>query len=400
MLTGRDSRSHCTLHVRERPRDRGEHREIHSRQARWHEGRFERARRDRRRGDGPARVAAEGARQGKGRRRRRPRDRGVQVARHRGADAARERDPARSRMGHPRQQAAGEECRAADGLREDRLRRDAAPAGCRTCSTTGRSAGSRKRAPTASRSCSTTRPSTPRTINDHKHAWVERIGDECRANDIPFFLEFIGYEEGADEKGLEFAKKKPEIVTGSMAEFTKDRYGVDVMKVEVPINMKFVEGSAVVRRPEGLLEAGGDGLLPPLGGRRDQAVHLSLGRRQQRRSSPNRWSWRPRRAPGSRACCAAARPGRTGSRSTASRGRTRSGRGSTIEGVKNIENVNARLKPAHPVVRVLRGEVSRRARVAPWSRSLLSKSFSPRRAPRTQRTQSLGFALRPRRPLR
>src|SRR3954470_5761085 len=28
-------------------------------------------------------------------------------------------------------------------------------------------------------------------INDVKHAWVERIGDECRANDIPFFLEFV-----------------------------------------------------------------------------------------------------------------------------------------------------------------------------------------------------------------
>ena len=28
-----------------------------------------------------------------------------------------------------------------------------------------------------------------------------------------------------------------------MAEFTKDRYGVDVMKVEMPINMKFVEGT-------------------------------------------------------------------------------------------------------------------------------------------------------------
>ena len=80
-------------------------------------------------------------------------------------------------------------------------------------------------------------------INDFKHAWVERIGDECRANDIPFFLEFVGYEEGADEKGVEYAKRKPEIVTKTMAEFTKDRYGVDVMKVEVPINTKFVEGA-------------------------------------------------------------------------------------------------------------------------------------------------------------
>src|SRR5215468_4206227 len=86
-------------------------------------------------------------------------------------------------------------------------------------------------------------PDDPKEINDQKHAWVERIGDECRANDIPFFLEFVGYEEGADEKGLEFAKKKPHIVTESMREFTKDRYGVDVLKVEVPVNMKFVEGT-------------------------------------------------------------------------------------------------------------------------------------------------------------
>jgi tagatose 1,6-diphosphate aldolase len=88
-------------------------------------------------------------------------------------------------------------------------------------------------------------PFDPKDINDRKHAWVERIGDECRANDIPFFLEFVGYEEGADEKGLEYAKKKPEVVIGSMKEFCKDRYGVDVLKVEVPVNMKFVEGAKV-----------------------------------------------------------------------------------------------------------------------------------------------------------
>ena len=86
-------------------------------------------------------------------------------------------------------------------------------------------------------------PDDPKDVNDRKHAWVERIGDECRGNDIAFFLEFVGYEEGADEKGLEFAKKKPRIVTESMREFTKDRYGVDVMKVEVPINMKDVDGT-------------------------------------------------------------------------------------------------------------------------------------------------------------
>jgi tagatose 1,6-diphosphate aldolase len=86
-------------------------------------------------------------------------------------------------------------------------------------------------------------PFDPKEINDQKHAWVERLGDECRANDIPFFLEFVVYEEGADEKGFDFSKKKPKAVIESMREFTKDRYGVDVMKVEIPVNMQFVEGT-------------------------------------------------------------------------------------------------------------------------------------------------------------
>src|ERR1041385_5508967 len=49
-------------------------------------------------------------------------------------------------------------------------------------------------------------------INDKKHAWVERIGDECRGNDIPFFLEFVGYDDAMDDKSLEFSRRKQEIV--------------------------------------------------------------------------------------------------------------------------------------------------------------------------------------------
>jgi len=86
-------------------------------------------------------------------------------------------------------------------------------------------------------------PFDPPAINDIKHAWVERIGAECVANDVPFFLEFVGYEEGVDEKGFAFAKKKPQIVTGSMEEFSKPQYAVDVLKVEVPVNMAYVAGA-------------------------------------------------------------------------------------------------------------------------------------------------------------
>jgi tagatose 1,6-diphosphate aldolase len=86
-------------------------------------------------------------------------------------------------------------------------------------------------------------PFDPPDVNEIKHAWVERIGAECAGVDVPFFLELVGYEENGDEKSLGFAKKKPEIVSRSMAEFSKPQYGVDILKVEVPVNMAYVAGS-------------------------------------------------------------------------------------------------------------------------------------------------------------
>jgi len=86
-------------------------------------------------------------------------------------------------------------------------------------------------------------------VNDIKHAFVERIGAECEFLQIPFFLEFVGYDpKGGDEKGLEFAKLKPQVVIGSMLEFSKPQYHVDVLKVEVPVNLEYVEGSSVFKQ--------------------------------------------------------------------------------------------------------------------------------------------------------
>lgn len=91
-------------------------------------------------------------------------------------------------------------------------------------------------------------PFEDKDINDIKHAFIERIGAECETHDIPFFLEFVGYDhKGGDEKGLEYAKMKPEIVIGAMTEFGKPQYKVDMLKVEVPVNANFVEGSSVFK---------------------------------------------------------------------------------------------------------------------------------------------------------
>src|SRR6202049_4340596 len=85
-------------------------------------------------------------------------------------------------------------------------------------------------------------------VNDIKHAFIERIGAECETQEVPFFLEFVGYDpQGGDEKGFEFAKLKPQVVIKSMEEFSKPQYRVDVLKVEVPINANFVEGSKVFK---------------------------------------------------------------------------------------------------------------------------------------------------------
>lgn len=82
-------------------------------------------------------------------------------------------------------------------------------------------------------------------INDQKHAFVERIGSECIAEQMPFFLELVSYDaSGINEKSEEYAKIKPHKVNGMMKEFSVEKYHVDVLKVEVPVNMSFVEGYA------------------------------------------------------------------------------------------------------------------------------------------------------------
>lgn len=80
-------------------------------------------------------------------------------------------------------------------------------------------------------------------INLQKQAYIERIGSECVAEDIPFFLEILSYDETiSDSSSVAFAKVKPRKVNEAMRVFSDPRFGIDVLKVEVPVNMNFVEG--------------------------------------------------------------------------------------------------------------------------------------------------------------
>ncbi|KRM07149.1 tagatose 1,6-diphosphate aldolase [Liquorilactobacillus ghanensis DSM 18630] len=83
----------------------------------------------------------------------------------------------------------------------------------------------------------------PEEINRKKQAFVERVGAESAAAGLPFFLELMSYDAKiADTKSKEYAKVKPHKVNEMIKEFAKDRYLVDVLKVEVPVNMAYVAG--------------------------------------------------------------------------------------------------------------------------------------------------------------
>lgn len=94
-------------------------------------------------------------------------------------------------------------------------------------------------------------------INKKKQRFIERLGSECQGEDLPFYLELLSYDaEISDTTSKSYAKLKPKKVINMMKEFSKTQYKVDVLKVEVPVNMKYVEGfgeeDAVYTRGEAL----------------------------------------------------------------------------------------------------------------------------------------------------
>ena len=86
-------------------------------------------------------------------------------------------------------------------------------------------------------------PDDPKHVNEIKHAWVERIGDECRANDIPVLPRVRRLPGRRRREGPRLCQEETAYRHREHARVLKDRYGVDVLKVEVPVNMKFVEGT-------------------------------------------------------------------------------------------------------------------------------------------------------------
>lgn len=83
-------------------------------------------------------------------------------------------------------------------------------------------------------------PDASEGVRRHQQDLVQQVGEECARADMPFLLELVSYaleEESADTH--EFARKKPDLVIRSAAEFSKPHYQVDILKLEFPADLKW-----------------------------------------------------------------------------------------------------------------------------------------------------------------
>tara|TARA_R110002051_G_scaffold136488_6_gene209171 strand:- start:17378 stop:18298 length:921 start_codon:yes stop_codon:yes gene_type:complete len=86
-------------------------------------------------------------------------------------------------------------------------------------------------------------PNDPAELNQRKFDLVEQVGRKCKLNGVSFLFEPIVYDRDLPNvSSAEFAKAKPELVRAATQAFADPKFGVDILKVEVPVNFNFVEG--------------------------------------------------------------------------------------------------------------------------------------------------------------
>jgi len=87
------------------------------------------------------------------------------------------------------------------------------------------------------------RPDSSDEIKEHQENLVKMIGDEAKRLDFPFVLEpmSFAYKDDEIENESNFIRRKPEIVVKTVEEFSKEKYGVDILKLEFPVDLKFVD---------------------------------------------------------------------------------------------------------------------------------------------------------------
>ncbi|MCP4075257.1 MAG: DUF2090 domain-containing protein [Gammaproteobacteria bacterium] len=95
------------------------------------------------------------------------------------------------------------------------------------------------------------RPDAGAKVLQAQQDYVKKIGEECARFDIPFLFELLVYPLASDahqtQEYIEMQGKKADDVLASVAEFAKPEYGVDVFKLESPVNAADADGSSEIQ---------------------------------------------------------------------------------------------------------------------------------------------------------
>jgi tagatose 1,6-diphosphate aldolase len=84
-------------------------------------------------------------------------------------------------------------------------------------------------------------PNDPTELNQRKERLVEKIGAECRAHGVTFLFEPIVYDRVIPDGGsAEFARAKPALVRAATQTFAAPKFGIDILKVEIPVSLAHV----------------------------------------------------------------------------------------------------------------------------------------------------------------
>ena len=95
------------------------------------------------------------------------------------------------------------------------------------------------------------RPDASPEVVQAQKDYVRKVGEDCAYFDIPFLLELLVYPLKQDavqtKEYVEMTNKRTDDVLKSVEEFAKPEYGVDIFKLESPVNAKDADGSARVQ---------------------------------------------------------------------------------------------------------------------------------------------------------
>lgn len=85
-------------------------------------------------------------------------------------------------------------------------------------------------------------PDDTAELNAKKLDVIADVGRDCDANDVRYLVEPLVYHPEVEPGTAEFARLKPDLVRRATEAFANPRLKADVLKVEVPVDLNFVEG--------------------------------------------------------------------------------------------------------------------------------------------------------------